>query len=198
MLLKNTMYQTLESTWSLRLQVVRLPMNAIAGVLKGILTALFWPHAIWVWDDWIIKLHWSGFISAMLHLVIQVLHPPFGRGHCCIKDCLEMRFWAVEYLRTWKFVWCVDFHPTLSPKARLRQRQVTHWSSSKCSVHRPKPSPCKGATVYTQVGLTSFLDLNPPNPLKKLAQIRILVPLSKGDLGGFTPISILTRDVYTR
>jgi hypothetical protein len=49
------------------------------------------------------------------------------------------------------------------------------------------------ATVYTQVCWTSFLDLNPPNPLKKrlalvgkpdhksetrqLAQIRILVPL---------------------
>jgi hypothetical protein len=40
------------------------------------------------------------------------------------------------------------------------------------------------ATVYTQVGWASFLDLNPPNPLKKLAQIRILVPLFKGDLGG--------------
>jgi hypothetical protein len=28
---------------------------------------------------------------------------------------------------------------------------------------------------------------NPPNPLKKGAKIRILVPLFKGDLGGFTP-----------
>jgi hypothetical protein len=46
--------------------------------------------------------------------------------------------------------------------------------------------------------LTSFRDLNPPNPLKKGAKIRILVPLFKGDLGGFTPISPISRDVYTR
>jgi hypothetical protein len=30
----------------------------------------------------------------------------------------------------------------------------------------------KGATVYTQVGWTSFLDLNPPNPLKKRMRVR--------------------------
>jgi hypothetical protein len=46
------------------------------------------------------------------------------------------------------------------------------------------------ATVYTQVGWTSFLDLNPPNPLKKGAKIRILVPLLKGDLGGFLGFSL--------
>jgi tRNA threonylcarbamoyl adenosine modification protein YeaZ len=45
--------------------------------------------------------------------------------------------------------------------------------------------------VYTQVGWTSFLDLNPPNPLKKGAKIRILVPLFKGDLGGFLGFSLL-------
>jgi hypothetical protein len=39
--------------------------------------------------------------------------------------------------------------------------------------------------VYTQVCLTSFLDLNPPNPLKKGAKTRILVPLEKGDLAAF-------------
>ncbi len=31
--------------------------------------------------------------------------------------------------------------------------------------------------VYTQLSLASLLDLNPPNPLEKLAQRRILVPL---------------------
>jgi Cu/Ag efflux pump CusA len=36
------------------------------------------------------------------------------------------------------------------------------------------------ATVYTQVGWTSFLDLNPPNPLKKLAQIWSKSPFSRG------------------
>jgi hypothetical protein len=31
----------------------------------------------------------------------------------------------------------------------------------------------------------SEIGVNPPNPLKKGAKIRILVPLFKGDLGGF-------------
>ncbi len=43
--------------------------------------------------------------------------------------------------------------------------------------------------------IATFGDLNPPNPLKKGAKIRILVPLKKGDLGGFTPISLLKEDV---
>jgi hypothetical protein len=50
------------------------------------------------------------------------------------------------------------------------------------SPRRSPLAPLKKATVYTQVGWTSFLDLNPPNPLKKGAKIRILVPLFKGDL----------------
>jgi hypothetical protein len=52
--------------------------------------------------------------------------------------------------------------------------------------------------MYTQVGWTSFLDLNPPNPPNKGAKIRILVPLEKGDLGGFLGFSLLSRDVYAR
>jgi hypothetical protein len=43
------------------------------------------------------------------------------------------------------------------------------------------------AAISDLENLTSFRDLNPPNPLKKGAKIRILVPLFKGDLGGLTP-----------
>ena len=39
-----------------------------------------------------------------------------------------------------------------------------------------------------QYGSVSFVrDLNPPTPLERGAKIRILVPLEKGDLGGFQP-----------
>jgi hypothetical protein len=52
--------------------------------------------------------------------------------------------------------------------------------------------------VYTQVCLTSFLDLNPPNPLKKGAKIRILFPLFKGVWGIHTNSAFfLQRCVYT-
>jgi hypothetical protein len=37
-----------------------------------------------------------------------------------------------------------------------------------------------------------------PNPLEKGAKIRILVPLFKGDLGGFLGFSLLFKLVYTR
>ena len=37
----------------------------------------------------------DNFISVMLHRAIQVLHRQFGRGHCCINDCLGMWFWEI-------------------------------------------------------------------------------------------------------
>jgi hypothetical protein len=42
----------------------------------------------------------------------------------------------------------------------------------------------EGYGVYTCL-VRSEIGVNPPNPLKKGAKIRSLVPLKKGDLGGF-------------
>jgi hypothetical protein len=51
-----------------------------------------------------------------------------------------------------------------------------------------------GYRVHTSL-LDFVLRSKSPNPLEKLA---LKVPLFKGDLGGFTPISHLTKDVIKK
>jgi hypothetical protein len=54
------------------------------------------------------------------------------------------------------------------------------------------------ATVYTQVCLISFLDLNPPkSPLERGTKIRILAPFPRG-LGDLDLRINSNRLVYTR
>jgi hypothetical protein len=55
----------------------------------------------------------------------------------------------------------------------------------------------KGYRVYTS-RFELMRRSKSPNPLGKGAKIRILVPLFKGDLGGFLGFSLFSKDVYTR
>jgi hypothetical protein len=108
----------------------------------------------------------SDLIFELSAVLIHFAYPSFLQH--TTHECTFSNFASNTYSTDWR-AFIAPIPQRVSEKPRLN----------------PPKSPLKSYHVYTS-RLDFFLDLNPPNPLKKLAQIRILVPLFKGDLGGLT------------